>query len=258
MSDRAAYSRVYWSVMDDPKFDGIREDVRHFGSWSILLIVADMAWPAPAYVPSLIPRASYRALVAAELVDDLSGGRFRIHGLEAERARRREAATRPPTGRTPRGPQPGPNRDPNGAQDEDETRRDEVRRDEPTARDGLPSLDRAAIEALEERTGQIWSQAGEKQLGEYDRLVGQHGLPAVLSAFDAIRSGKRLTARQLIWPALRLLEPFPTPTLVKSEGNDEAERTRRNVERTKRHLHDIGHHQETPDPGCPACQAAAS
>lgn len=93
MSDDRKYARVYWSVMDDPKFDGIREDVRHFGSWSFLLVLADMAWPAPAYVPSLVPRASFRALVAAGLIDELSGGRFRIHGLQTERIARSNAAS---------------------------------------------------------------------------------------------------------------------------------------------------------------------
>jgi hypothetical protein len=130
MSERAAYSRVYWSVMDDPKFDGIREDARRFGSWSILLIVADMAWPAPAYVPSTVPRSCYRALVASGLVDEQSGGRFRIHGLDAERGRRREAATRPTTGRGPNGTRAGGNRDPNGEQDK--TSLDEPRQDEPS------------------------------------------------------------------------------------------------------------------------------
>ncbi len=258
MSDRAAYSRIYWSVMDDPKFDGIREDARRFGSWSILLIAADMAWPAPAYVPSTVPRSCYLALVTTGLVDELTGGRFRIHGLDAERGRRRDAATRPGGSRPPTGTQPGPNRDPKGEQDE--TRRDEVRRDEPNARDGLPSLDRSAIEALEERTGQIWSQAGEKQLGEYDRLVGTHGLTAVLGAFDAVSGGKRMTARQLVWPALRLLEPFPNLSVVEKEAtaDREAESVQRRVERTQRMLHENGHHQDTPSPSCPICRESGA
>lgn len=90
MSDRP-YSRLYWSVMDDDKFDGIREDMRHFGTWSLLLMVADMAWPAPAFLPPA-PKASVAALVTAGLVDLLSGNRYRVHGLDAERGRRSDAA----------------------------------------------------------------------------------------------------------------------------------------------------------------------
>ena len=86
------YSRVYWSVMDDPKFDGVREDVRHFGSWVILLIVADMAHPAPAFLPASVPRASVRALADCGLIDLLTGGRFRVHGLASERAVRSDSA----------------------------------------------------------------------------------------------------------------------------------------------------------------------
>jgi hypothetical protein len=107
VSERAPYSRVYWSVMDDPKFDGIREDMRLMGSWLTLLVAADMAWPAPAYPPMIVPKAAVKALVEAGLVDSLSGGRYRIHGLDKERAERASTASanahkrwdRPDTGR---------------------------------------------------------------------------------------------------------------------------------------------------------------
>lgn len=86
------YCRIYWAVMDDPKFDGIREDMRHFGSWSLLLLTADMAWPASAYVPPTVPKASLAALIACGLIDPLSGSRYRVHGLDAEREARSENA----------------------------------------------------------------------------------------------------------------------------------------------------------------------
>ncbi len=91
VSDRP-YSRVYWSVMDDEKFDGIRENVRHFGSWALLLMIADMAYPVPGIVPASIPRSSFQALTQCGLVESLSGGRFRVHGLASERGMRSESA----------------------------------------------------------------------------------------------------------------------------------------------------------------------
>lgn len=91
MSDRP-YSRVYWSVMDDAKFDGIRENMRHFGSWTLLLMVADMSHPAPAFVPGGVPNASLNALSECGLIDLLSGGRYRVHGLASEREQRSESA----------------------------------------------------------------------------------------------------------------------------------------------------------------------
>lgn len=125
MSDRAPYSRVYWSVMDDPKFDGIRSDVRLFGSWSLLLVVADMAYPAPAFVPRTIPKAALAKLSSAGLIDLLEGHLYRIRGLTAERERRKVAATT----RGPNGTRTVPKRDPDGDLDEAEQRqsRDETK-----------------------------------------------------------------------------------------------------------------------------------
>lgn len=75
---------------------------------------------------------------------------------------------------------------------------------------GTPKLDQRAIKALEDRTGEPWSRAGDKQLGEYDRLVGVHGLTAVTAAFDGISGGRKMTARQLVWAAVKVLEPIPS------------------------------------------------
>ncbi len=91
MSDRP-YSRLYWETMEDPKFDGVREDVTHFGTWSLMLILAEMAYPVPAFVPAVAPPPSVTLLAERGLIDLLSGGRYRMHGLAAERAARSEHA----------------------------------------------------------------------------------------------------------------------------------------------------------------------
>lgn len=109
MSERAAYSRVYWSIVDDPKFAAIYDDDHHLAAWMRLLLVADQSHPASAHVPAGCRRASVRALIDAGLVDMVTGTTYRIHGLDAERSRRRLAATRDRLG-----DQPGPNRDPAG------------------------------------------------------------------------------------------------------------------------------------------------
>jgi len=203
------YSRIYWSVMDDAKFDGIRENPRHFGSWALLLIVADMAWPAPAYIPATIPRSSIAALVDVGLVAALSGGRFRIHGLDSERGMRADharnaAASRWEPSSNAHGMQSHPTSNAEGM-----PRLDKTRQDEPSiARDGLANLDRDALAALETASGHPASMAGDKTLNEYDRLVGDHGLPAVVAAFGSLANGKRMTARQLVWGAVKVLEPF--------------------------------------------------
>jgi len=91
MTERA-YCRVYYSIKDDPKFEGIREDDHHLATWLRLLMAADAIWPASPDLPASARRASVRALVAAGLVDLLPGSRYRIHGLDAERGARRELA----------------------------------------------------------------------------------------------------------------------------------------------------------------------
>jgi hypothetical protein len=71
--------------MDDTLFDGIREDVRLFGSWSLLLVVADMAYPSPAYIPRTVPKVALSRLIECGLVEQLTGHRFRIRGMVKER-----------------------------------------------------------------------------------------------------------------------------------------------------------------------------
>lgn len=130
MSERAPYSRVYWAIADDPKFASIYDDNDHLATWLRLLLQADGQWPASAPVPASARKGSVKALVDAGLVDLVSGGRFRIHGLDAERGRRREAARTGPV-RLPSATQTGTERDPNGFGTRG-LRRDETRHTETT------------------------------------------------------------------------------------------------------------------------------
>jgi hypothetical protein len=82
-----AYVRVYYSIIDDPKFVDIYDDDHHLAAWLRLLLGADAVWPASAHLPTNVRRASVRALVDVGLVD-VSGHRYRLHGLDAERERR--------------------------------------------------------------------------------------------------------------------------------------------------------------------------
>jgi hypothetical protein len=91
MKERRPYSRVYWSIQHDPKFDGIREDMRLIGAWTTLLVVADQTWPAPAYPPPIVSKGAMKVLADAGLIDLMAGGRYRIHGLDSERVARSEA-----------------------------------------------------------------------------------------------------------------------------------------------------------------------
>lgn len=129
MSERASYSRVYWTIVDDPKFASIFDDDHHLSAWLRMLLIADQSHPASAHMPTNVRRASVRVLADVGLVELIADHRYRIRGLDAERERRRIAATRDPVGT-----QLGPKRDPDGPYtpglrrggDEDKTRRDET------------------------------------------------------------------------------------------------------------------------------------
>lgn len=105
MSDRAPYSRVYWSVIDDPKFVEIYDDDRRLATWLRLLLIADQAHPASPHVPLGVHRPSLKALVSCGLIDLGAGNRYRVHGLDKERARRQTGPKKDPNG-TDTGPKP--------------------------------------------------------------------------------------------------------------------------------------------------------
>lgn len=120
MSDRAPYSRLYWSVMDDPKFRSVYRDDAAFALWMRLLMAADAMWPAPAPLPKSARSKPLALLVESGIVDMVDDDRYRIHGLDAERNRRKALATT----RGPLGDRTVTGRSPDG--DLDEKRREET------------------------------------------------------------------------------------------------------------------------------------
>jgi hypothetical protein len=253
------YSRIYWSVMSDAKFDGIREDARLFGTWSLLLVVADMAWPAPAYVPPTVARAAVAKLITAGLVDELSGGRFRIHGLDKERERRSSVGKRGAAARWERSQSERnaialpPQSDTNASQAE--TSKDETS----TARDGLPNLNATVAGIWETATGRSVIASGAKVAEYLDDACRRHPPSEVGAAilrarkeFDHIPDGMALVS------GMRpILDPFVDPKSARQRNREEREKAagRKRVEDTLRASHYA--HTEA-DPRCPACREKAS
>lgn len=89
---KGEYCRVYWSIIDDPKFDKVYDSDAHLATWLRLLIIADQAYPQPGHLPLQLSRRSLKVLTDVELVDVLPKGRFRIHGLQSERNARASSA----------------------------------------------------------------------------------------------------------------------------------------------------------------------
>lgn len=86
------YVRVYYRIVDDPKFADVYDDDAAFALWVRLLLHADAMYPAAATLPNGTRKAALAKLVEAGLVDRGTGHRYRIHGLAAEREERAEAA----------------------------------------------------------------------------------------------------------------------------------------------------------------------
>lgn len=84
------YVRVYYRIIEDPKFAAVYDDDRALATWLRLLLYADAMFPAPAILPLRCNSKALKTLVDAELIDLLPGDRYRIHGLTAEREQRSE------------------------------------------------------------------------------------------------------------------------------------------------------------------------
>ena len=86
------YVRVYYRVIDDPKFRDVFDDDSRLACWLRLLLIADGTYPAPAPIPSGVRRGPLAHLVTAGLVDLEPGNRYRIHGMIGERGGRSQKA----------------------------------------------------------------------------------------------------------------------------------------------------------------------
>lgn len=79
------YVRVYYRIIDDPKFEAVFDDKANLGWWLTLLLGADATYPAPANLPRRLPHKHLDTLVDAGLIVLVGGDRYRVHGLKSER-----------------------------------------------------------------------------------------------------------------------------------------------------------------------------
>ncbi len=186
--DDGKYSRLYWSVKDDEKFDGIRSNPAVFGTWALLLMDADAVWPSSASLPRWIRKRDLEVLVTALIVDLLPDDRYRIHGLDTEREKRAASArvgadvrrtndVRPSTERTTTVPLAEPSTS--------------------------QVLDKHAAEVARDPADIYWQLTGkyptDKTLGWIDDLIGKYGSEPttrhLAAAFLADRSVSTLLGR---------------------------------------------------------------
>lgn len=236
MSERAAYSRVYWSIVDDEKFVTIYDNDSHLAAWMRLLLIADQAHPASAHLPSNVRRGSVKALSDANLIDLLPGSRYRIRGLDAERERRRLAATsrgdRPPTEPRPSGPRPVTERSPAGIQTP-VLRRDEPRVDEPSQDDAHAEGDvQNDPWAADETEAVSWLAKhgcyvapGNGFRNHVVTMVQSHGINAVIGMLDrlAAEGMKSGDTRGYVFGAKDALNARHRPNLAELEKAEATE-----------------------------------
>lgn len=268
MTDRRPYSRVYWSIIDDPKFAKVYDDDRALACWTRLLLVADQAWPASAPIPLNTHRPSLQKLVDSGLIDLGTGFRFRLHGLDKERGERKAAATRsgseaePHT--VPTGSQPGPNREAKGSSRARAPRLGSsslVSESPAPERDGLPHLTSTVAGIWEQTSGRSVLSSGNYVASYLDDACLRHPPSEVGAAilrarkqFDHIPDGP-----QLISAMRPILDPFVDPKAAAAKAREAEERAarERGVIATLRRNHELGGHQE-PHPRCPLCSEDAA
>jgi hypothetical protein len=250
------YSRVYWEALDDPKFANVWDDDQALAAWLRLLVAADMAWPASASLYRGVRTSALSALCSSGLVDMQPSGRYRIHGLDKEREARSRHASSAATARwdddmpshpvsIAQGMHEHPVSNAERMPSQDEQSRDKQRRDEHIAREtdrhGLPHITSESQTVAEDITGRPILTAGEKQLTEWDRLVEDHGEAKVCEAFRRVAGGKRLTYRQLVWDAVKSLEPFAKPTDIEDarKAGESEDNWERRVDATRKRNADM-------------------
>lgn len=229
----------YDEIGRDPKFDGVRDDLRCMGLWLRLLMLADPLWPSAAPVPSGTPKNALERLVEAGLIE-LQGSTYRVHGLDSERAKRSErgranvnkrwhpddTAVVPPQydGNT-KGilAPPTPSTTPSPRE----------RTSSSPLSDG-PVWD--AIKGVEKRSGRYFGHRPGSSVWEtLEADVRDFGVVAVLGAMDALDL-EHPDAGQLVFGATRFLHPIktPDPETRAQRVRDAADKERQDAEQERR------------------------
>lgn len=81
----AEYSRIYWTVVEDPKFADVYDDDRRWAAYTRLLMAAEATYPSPAPLPRWLADDVMEALVEARIIEVLRGTSYRVVGLRTER-----------------------------------------------------------------------------------------------------------------------------------------------------------------------------
>ena len=249
MADRP-YVRVYYSVIDDPRFATIYPHDGAFALWLRLLLLADAMYPAPAPLPTGVKPASVRLLIEAGVVETLPGNHFRMHGLASERSRRAERARIGGRANAERLlSERSATAIPSRARRRDETSIDETSRaDARAAEDDEPegeAITWLAVHGCYVRPGNGYHR-------QLIATVEHHGINAVIGMFDRLAKGGTTDGdiKGFIFGAKDALDARTRPdlTVVAKEEERAEDRSRREAA-SKRQLAELGRYiDEEPMP----------
>lgn len=244
MPEDRKYVRVYFSIIDDPKFAEIYRHEATVGTWLKLLLTADAVWPASCDLPRWVKPGPLTLLTGAGIVDLLPDHRYRIHGLDAERNRRAASAAvgGRASARSRAGEQTLNERSPDKRTESNLAKqsRDEQSKAEPNAPTTDDHFDAPEQEAL------AWLSRHGCDIrpgnGFHQRLVvgvEHHGSNAIVGMFDRLAKAgtKAGDTKGFLFGALDVLDARSRPRLGDLEADDRqgdlsAQRQRR-IERTR-------------------------
>lgn len=81
----AEYSRIYWTVVDDPKFAEVFDDDRRWAAYTRLLMAAEATYPSAAPLPRWLADDVLAYLIEVRIIEVVRGSSYRIVALKAER-----------------------------------------------------------------------------------------------------------------------------------------------------------------------------
>jgi len=230
------YSRLYHSILSDPKFATVYPDDRAWALYTRLLMAADAAWPTRVSLPRSAGRYAVRLLVEAGVIA-LTGDLVTIPALSKERAHRYgkgKGRVRYPSDKPPA---PGPSRSEVGAESESDRSDPEPHAGAGTSPSPYTSFsdsgkeDRARDDDEPEwpvlsylaSVGAAVDPNGNGIHRKVVDLVRRRGAPAVLAALEeSHRNDPKASGRQLVFGAENSLDR----PLAKASGSSSGGHTR--------------------------------
>jgi hypothetical protein len=220
------FASVYFSVEDDPRLKDIYPDDALFGLWTRLLVLAEKAWPQPAYLPRTTDEDRLAVLVAAGVIVPVDSDRYRFHGLDEERAKR---SARGKAGSDARWNKPDATALPTHSERIPSRARAPLRfvpleSDSSTTTEKKNGMDESARANGDDEAGPLLWLAqhnahvrddGNRLHQKLIRLVQQHGNKRVVEVFEELAPLNE--AAQYILGAGNVLNPIPVPRTRKLE-----------------------------------------